>query len=214
MSVNIEILNFLKYVIRTIFSIIVIDALIMSVPILQLKKRKEIPLKFSINMKNRIDFQHGNKCAAFATAYVLRHFNINSDGNTLYQHFPCKVPSGGVTPLGIRIVSRKHNLKTKYKKGSIYNLKEDLNNGAPVIVFIHSSPNSKGSHYVPVTGYDEDGFYMAESIEKLSNITNEKGICNRKVNYKDFKIMWNIKNIYMPLYSNTYIVVSPKKDKS
>ncbi|EHI99507.1 hypothetical protein CDLVIII_2915 [Clostridium sp. DL-VIII] len=213
MSFNIEILNFLKYVIITIFWIIVIDALIMSVPILQLKKRREIPLKFSINMKNRIDFQHGNKCAAFATAYVLRHFNINSDGNTLYQHFPCKVP-GGVTPLGIRIVLRKHNLKTKYKKGSIYNLKEDLNNGAPVIVFIHPSPNSKGSHFVPVTGYDEDGFYMAESIEKLSNITNEKGICNRKVNYKDFKIMWNIKNIYMPLYSNTYIVVSPKKDKS
>jgi len=213
MNVNIEIVNLLKYVIGTIFWIIVIDALIMSVPILQLKKRNEIPLKFSVNVKNRIDFQHGNKCAAFATAYVLRHFNINSDGNTLYKHFPCKVPSGGVTPLGIRIVLRKYNLKTKYKKGNIDNLKEDLNNGVPVIVFIHSIPDSKRSHYVPVTGYDENGFYLAESIEKLSNVTNENGIYNRKVDYKDFKTMWNIKKIYMPLYSNTYIVVSPKKDK-
>ena len=213
MSVSIENFSLLKDVIRIIFWIIVINALTMSVPILQLKKRKKISLKYSINVGNRIDFQKGNKCAAFAMAYVLRYFNIDADGNTLYKHFLCKFPSGSVTPLGIRIMLRKYNLETKYRKGNIDNLKVDLSNGVPVIVFIHSSLNSKRSHFVPVTGYDENGFYIAESIEKLSNITDGNGISNRKVTYKDFKIMWNIKKIYMPLYSNTYIVVSSKKDK-
>lgn len=200
----------LKDIIKIFFYIIVINALTMSIPIPRLKKKKDIPLNYSINVTNRIDFQKGNTCAAFATAYVLRYFNIDSDGDTLYKQFPCKFPSGAITPLGIRISLKKHGFKTKYLKGNINNLKDELNNGVPVIIFVYLSPQAKERHFVPVTGYDENGFYIAESNKKLSNITNANGIYNRKVSYEDFKIMWNIKKIYMPLYSNTYIVAIPK----
>ena len=37
------------------------NELTMSIQVLQLKKRKEIPLKYSVNRKNRIDFQQGNQ---------------------------------------------------------------------------------------------------------------------------------------------------------
>jgi ABC-type bacteriocin/lantibiotic exporter with double-glycine peptidase domain len=197
---------FISAFICTVF----INAITMSVPIYCFKRSPSCLDNYILDFNNYIDYQNGNECAAFATAYILRYFNINADGNSLYKDFPCKFPSGGITPLGIRKVFKKYGFKTKYYKGNMNSLKAELEKGLPVIVNVHSTPKTKARHFVPVTGYDQDGFYLAESLENLRNTSNDEGIYNRKVPFREFKKMWNIKTIYMPLYSYTYITVIPK----
>ena len=189
------IVKILEPLIKTFFCIIVIDAIIMSVPRYHFKRKSINSDSYILDFENHIDFQNGNECAAFATAYILRFFNINADGNSLYKDFPCKFPSGSITPLGLRKALKRYGFKTKYNKGNLNSLKTELEKGIPIIVFIHSTPTTKERHFVPVTGYDNDGFYLAESLEKLSNISNDKGIYNRKVSFSEFKKMWNTKTI-------------------
>lgn len=106
-----------------------IDAILMSVPIYHFKKNISVTDSYVLDFKNHIDYQNGNECAAFATAYILRCFKINANGNTLYKDFPCKLPSGSITPLGIRKVFKKYGFKTKYLKGNMNSLKLELEKG-------------------------------------------------------------------------------------
>lgn len=204
------IINIVELLVRTFLWIVVIDAIIMTIPRYHFKSKPINSNRHILDFENHIDFQNGNECAAFATAYILRFFNVNVDGNTLYKDFPCKFPSGSITPLGIRKVLKRYGFKTKYNKGNMNSLKAELEKDIPIIVFIHSTPTTKVRHFVPVTGYDNEGFYLAESLEKLSNISNDKGVYNRKVSFSEFKKMWNTKTIYMPFYSFTYITIIPK----
>jgi uncharacterized protein YvpB len=77
--------------------------------------------------------------------------------------------------------------------------------GTPIIVFIKVYQNKPFLHFVPVTGYDKDNFYLAESLEFLVNSEGGNDNYNRILPLKEFKKLWNIKNIRMPLYSYTYI---------
>lgn len=54
--------------------------------------------KFVIKNKNKIDFQTGFKCSAFASAYLLRHLNIDANGDEIYNVIPHKMKSGYVYP--------------------------------------------------------------------------------------------------------------------
>ncbi|HCL01310.1 MAG TPA: hypothetical protein DHW61_02670 [Lachnoclostridium phytofermentans] len=67
--------------------------------------------------------------------------------------------------------------------------------------------SSKFSVKSPVIGYDDNYFYIAESLEYLANSMEEPECYNRKVSIDDFKKLWDIKEWYMPFYSNTYITV-------
>lgn len=208
-----NIMNILSILLCSFLWIMLTNALTMSVPVWRFNKHPQALKQYLITADNHIDFQHAKECAAFSTAYVLRHFNIDADGNALYPHFPFKFPDGSISPLGIRLALKRYGFKTKYYKGNIQSLKSELEHGIPVIAFLYSTPASKVRHFVPVTGYDEEGFYLAESLEKLVNAPDGDGIFNRKVSYSDFKRMWDIKTIYMPLYSNTYITCAPRYDK-
>lgn len=208
-----NIMNILSILLCSLLWIMLTNALTMSVPVWRFNKHPQALKQYLITADNHIDFQHAKECAAFSTAYVLRHFNIDADGNALYPHFPFKFPDGSISPLGIRLALKRYGFKTKYYKGNIQSLKSELEHGIPVIAFLYSTPASKVRHFVPVTGYDEEGFYLAESLEKLVNAPDGDGIFNRKVSYSDFKRMWDIKTIYMPLYSNTYITCAPRYDK-
>ena len=64
-------------------------------------------------------------------------------------------------------------------------------------------------HFVPVVGYDEQYVYLSESLRQLVNCNDANYSYNRKVAINEFKKLWNVKNITMPLYSNTYITVEP-----
>ncbi|WP_342546733.1 C39 family peptidase [Lysinibacillus sp. FSL K6-4013] len=186
----------------------IINGYLMTFPIPKFRKR-EYPAKYQIKRNNRIDIQNNRECAGFSTAYVLRHFGIEADGESLYSNFPSKMSSGNVYPKGIRTVLRKKGLKTSYYKGTINTLKYEVSKGTPVIVFIKVHKDYPNLHFVPVVGYDEQYVYLSESLRQLVNCNDANYSYNRKVAINEFKKLWNVKNITMPLYSNTYITVEP-----
>lgn len=183
-----------------------INAYLMTLPIPVLRKR-DFPTNYQIKQNNRIDIQNNRECAGFSTAYLLRHFGIEADGEALYSNFPSKMSSGNVYPKGIRTVLRKKGFKTSYYKGTINTLKYEVSKGTPVIVFIKVHKDFNNLHFVPVVGYDEQFVYLSESLRQLVNCNDGNYSYNRKVTIKEFKKLWNVKNITMPLYSNTYITV-------
>ena len=184
----------------------IINAYLMTLPIPVLRKR-DYPANYLIKRNNRIDSQNKRECAAFSTAYVLRHFGIEADGEELYTNFPSKVRSGNVYPKGIRTELRKKGFKTNYYKGNINTLKFEVSKGTPVIVFIKVQKDRNNLHFVPVVGYDKEYFYLSESLRQLVNCNDDNNSYNRKVPINEFRKLWNVKNINMPLYSNTYITV-------
>ncbi len=200
------------FIIRTVILWIIISTMInaylMTFPVPVLRKRG-YPANYLIKRNNRIDIQNNRECAGFSTAYVLRHFGIEADGEALYSSFPSKMRSGNVYPKGIRTVLRKKGLKTSYFKGTIDTLKYEVSKGTPVIVFIKVHKDFNNLHFVPVVGYDEQFVYLSESLRQLVNCNDANNSYNRKVTIKEFKKLWNVKNITMPLYSNTYITVEP-----
>ena len=90
--------------------------------------------------------------------------------------------------------------------GTIADLKKEIGKDVPVIVFIKVNRNKNYLHYVPVVGYDEENFYIAESLKEL---TNANGLLyNCKISIIEFKKLWNTSDLKMPLYKNTYIKIS------
>ena len=164
---------------------------------------------YLITADNRIDIQAGVRCAGFASAFVLRHFGIDVSGNELYNAMPSKKPDGTVYPKGIQRLLAQHGFKVKYCAGNLNALKNALCKGDPVIAFIHVRPNKKELHFVPVVGFDADHIYLAESLQELANCREQ--LYNRKVSSEEFKRLWNTIGLKMPLYKNTYLTVSRKK---
>ncbi|ETT81041.1 hypothetical protein C176_20049 [Viridibacillus arenosi FSL R5-213] len=198
------------FIVRTaILGIIIstiINAYLMTLPLPVLRKR-DYMANYLIKRNNRIDIQNKRECAAFSTAYVLRHFGMEADGEELYTNFPNKMSSGNVYPKGIRRVLRKKGFKTNYYKGNLNTLKYEVSKGTPVIVFIKVHKDRNNLHFVPVVGYDKEYFYLSESLRHLVNCNDDNNSYNRKVPINEFKELWNVKNINMLLYSNTYITV-------
>lgn len=184
----------------------IINAYLMTLPKPVLRKR-DYPANYLIKRNNRIDIQNRRECAAFSTAYVLRHFGIVADGEELYPNFPSKTRSGNVYPKGIRTVLTEKGFQTNYYKGNINTLKYEVSKGTPVIVFIKVHQDRNNLHFVPVVGYDKEYFYLAESLRHLLNCNDENNNYNRKVPINEFRELWNVKNINMLFYSNTYITV-------
>ena len=183
-----------------------INTYLMTLPIPVIRK-KDFPTTYMIQHENRIDFQKGTECAAFSTAYLLRHFGKDAEGDALYKHFPNKTRAGNVYPKGIRTVLRNYGFKTKYYKGNINTLKSEVSKGTPVIVFIKVQKDRNLLHFVPVVGYDKEYIYLSESLRHLVNCDGEHNSYNRKVPINEFKELWNVKRVHMLLYSNTYITV-------
>ncbi|ATP40478.1 peptidase [Solibacillus sp. R5-41] len=204
------------FIIRTIILWIIISTIInaylMTLPIPVLRKRN-YPANYLIKRNNRIEIQKNRECAAFSTAYVLRHFGMEADGEELYTNFPSKTRSGNVYPKGIRTVLRKKGYKTNYYKGNINTLKYEVSKGTPVIVFIKVHKNHNNLHFVPVVGYDKEYIYLSESLRHLVSCNDDNNSYNRKVPINEFGELWDIKNINMLLYSNTYITVDATQSK-
>ncbi|MEK3765954.1 cysteine peptidase family C39 domain-containing protein [Solibacillus sp. FSL K6-4121] len=178
----------------------------MTFPIPVLRKTA-YPANYLIQQNNRIDFQNNTECAAFSTAYILRHFGMEADGEALYTHFPSKTMAGNVYPKGIRTVLRKKGFKTNYYKGNIDTLKYEVSKGTPVIAFIKVHKDFNNLHFVPVVGYDKEYIYLSESLKHLVNIEGKHKSYNRKVPIEEFKKLWDIKRMHMLFYSNTYLAV-------
>lgn len=168
------------------------------------------PSKYLIEIPNRIDFQTVLECSAFSCAYLLRHFGQDVEGLTVYENMPNKMKNGSVYPKGIINYLNSRGLHVQYCKGSVAQLKNEIAKGTPVIVFIKVFPNKKYYHYVPIVGYDDTYFYLAESLKDLVNIQTKSNIYNRKISVAELKKLWALNNLRMPIYSNTYFITSSK----
>lgn len=125
--------------------------------------------RYMVRKENRIDIQKGNECAGYATAYLLRHYDIPADGTEIYQKMPFKASDGCVPPKGIRKVLESYGFRARYCAGNLNALKREVCKGAPVIVFIKSRADRKWLHFVPVVGFDEDNLYLADSAAGFAN---------------------------------------------
>lgn len=162
----------------------------------------ELPQTYFIETWNRMDMQENNECAAFSSAFVLRHIGEEADGNDLYKKYPGKLIDGTISPKGILLFFRQRGLKASFFTGSATTLKKRLTQGTPVIVFIRVFPDKRYLHFVPVVGYDEKHFYLADSLNHTIN--SDHALYNRKIGISELEAVWKT---WVPGYINSYIVV-------
>lgn len=161
----------------------------------------------SLSFKTKKDMtekQGEVECAAFSSAYVLRHLGMKAEGVDLYDKIPgkFKMAGGTVYPKGVRYCLAAHGVKSQYCRGNLQILKEEIAKGVPVIVMMKIREDKNWLHYVPVVGYDDKHIYIAESYAPLVNC--DEKLYNRKIEAKSFERLWDTKELKMPLYSKTY----------
>ncbi|SEU19506.1 hypothetical protein [Paenibacillus sp. NFR01] len=105
---------------------------------------RTVPPAHLIPSANRVDLQQHVKCAAFSSAYVLRHFGT----------------------------------------------------------FIREVPGKRYLHFVPVVGYDEVFFYLADSLAYRANC--KETLYNRKISIGELQALWQT---WLPFNRNSYIIV-------
>lgn len=169
----------------------------------------DFPAAYMIESDNYIDYQDGMQCAAFSSAYILRHFGEQADGMEIFEDFPNKAPDGGIFPDGIVNYLEGKGYQAEFKQdGTVEELKYHVSQGTPVIVFIHTEEPYESvhyTHYIPMIGYNEEYLYFAESIPGLANCEEEQAIYNRKTDIAKFKRLWlNIDGVW----DNPYFVIA------
>ncbi len=179
---------------------------------LQTPEEVPIPDEFMIESDNYFDYQKGMECAAFSSAYLLRHYGEEADGETLFEDFPSRASDGGTMPQGIVTLFQERGYEAEYvTNGTVEELKAELIKGAPVIVFIHvDEPLSTlhNTHYIPLVGYDEEYFYFAESLKGRANCKKDTSLpYNRKTLITKFERLWENIDGY---WDYPYFVISPE----
>lgn len=147
--------------------------------------------------ENRIDYQTDGKCAAYASAYLLRRLGENLSGEELAPEIDRIF--GFVPANSIASVFEKRGYKAEARHGSVDTLKQRLTSGNPIIVFIRIPGDT---HYAVVVGYDEQNIYLADSLEANANATDSR--YNRALTTEKFETVWKNGTI---LPDNVYIVV-------
>ena len=156
------------------------------------------PEFFCTSEENRIDHQTDGKCAAYATAYILRHFGEEADGEELFPKW--KRPFGFTPANSIADIFEQYGYQAKSCHGSVDTLKQRLTNGNPIIVFIRIPGDT---HYTVVVGYDEQYIYLADSLAENANASDAR--YNRVLTTEDFEAVWKTGTL---LPDNIYIVVT------
>ena len=154
------------------------------------------PEFFCTNAENRIDYQTDGKCAAYAAAYVLRHFGEDADGETLFPEL--KRPFGFVSANSIVEVFEQHGYPARACHDSIASLKQRLTEGYPIIIFLQIPGDT---HYAVVVGYDERHIYLADSLAEIANASDAR--YNRVLTTEAFEAVWKTGTL---LHDNIYII--------
>ena len=193
-------------IISVLLLVVVLDWIIIgfAVPVKRNRKR-EYEKRYMLKVKNRMDYQKTTECSGFSSAYVLRSFGIEADGREFYAGISHKIPGGAVLPRVLRNEIIRRGLKARYVKGNLETLKADLSEDKRVIAFIRTVTDKRWLHYVPIVGYDEDNIYIAESMGSLVNC--EDAYSNRRLSNEEFLKFWDTRELYMPFYRNTYLVI-------
>ena len=178
----------------------------MGIPIISLmfkQKQKSYMIKGSGNYSEK---QSKFECSGFSSAFVYRHLGKDVKGKELYNEIPCKLHDGTVYCKGLIKLARKYGFKARLRTGNITALKNAVTVGNPVIVLVHSKAGSAGLHYTTIVGYDDEYFYLIDSVGNYRNEETEN--YNRKVTIKEFRKLWNIISWERPLYSNIFFEIS------
>ena len=80
------------------------------------RAKNQISDSYIIDTPNRTEKQGEFECAAFSSAYVLRHFGIETEGFDLYDKIPSKykMSGGSVYPKGVRYCLTTYGVKSQY----------------------------------------------------------------------------------------------------
>ncbi len=194
-------------IISVLLLIVILDWLIIgfAVPVKRSKKgnyEKEYILK----EQNRMAYQKTTECSGFSTAYVLRSFGMEVDGNDIYAKISRKMKNGAVLPRILKRAIQGYGYDVRYVKGSLETLKADLSEEKRVIALVKTRLDKNWLHYVSIVGYDEENIFIAESLDYLTNCEEE--YYNRKLSNQEFLKFWDTREWYMPFYKNTYLVIS------
>ena len=146
---------------------------------------------------NRVDYQTDGKCAAYAAAYLLRHFGEEADGEALFPEL--KRPFGFASANSIADLLERHGHPAKACCGSVDSLKQRLTDGHPILVFIRIPGDT---HYAALVGYDEEHMYLADSLAENANAADAR--YNRVMTTEAFESVWKTGPL---LPDNIYIFV-------
>ena len=146
------------------------------------------PASFSITDDNYIAYQSDGQCSAFAAAYVMRSLGAQISGEELYHDIGRTF--GFVSPQSLVKTFAEYGYSAAAYHGDINTLKARVAQGVPVIAFV-SIPGD--THYVVVTGYDEERLYLADSLPKNANAAEPW--YNRSVSAKEFAELWRTDTI-------------------
>ena len=200
--------NILETVINYFVIVTVINIIMNGLPIPKISKDVR-QRTFFVESPNRFEYQKNRECAGYATAYVLRHLGIETDGLTAYHSIPIKLLHGNVSGLGIFYLCMKNKVRVKLRIGNVNALKNTLTAGNPLIVLTQSVVGSNSLHYINVVGYDESNIYTVDSIESHKNVEND--FYNRIIPIEDFKKIWNTSMIYQPFFFHLFFEISKKQ---
>lgn len=172
-----------------------------------LPSKDAIPLQskdsFILNNENNfIETQSHFDCAGYAVAYILRSLKKKADGKSVYNSLKYKLFKGLILPKSIIHYFNKEGIKAAYYKGTIETLKQRLQNGIPVIVFIKVFQEKNYFHFAVLIGFSDNRLFFAESLPLLQTKSTAAG--NREITIEDFKKLWNIS---IPFHKNTYIAI-------
>lgn len=160
------------------------------------------PKEFMVTSDNYFDYQRRYECSGYASAYVIRSLGGEADGLSLYESFTDKNPDGTLAPGYLWENLRANGYKSSLCIGGVADLKYQVSRGAPVVVLIRVNTYEPYLHYVPVVGYDEEYFYIADSLSTMVNAEDEH--YNRRVTVDEFKELWKnntfaVDNIYITI---------------
>ena len=197
-------------IISALLMLVILDWCIIgfAVPDKRIRKRN-YEKEYILKEQNRMAYQKTTECSGFSTAYVLRSFGMEADGNDIYAKISRKMKNGAVLPRTLKRAIQGYGYDVKYVKGSLETIKADLSERKRVIVLVKTRLDKNWLHYVSIVGYDEENIFIAESLDYLTNC--EEQYYNRKLTNHEFLKFWDTREWYMPFYKNTYLVIDKKR---
>lgn len=174
-------------------------------------KKEPVQKEYLLRVKNRMDIQKSTECSGYSSAHVLRSFGIEANGKEMYAKMPGKLSNGAVLPRNLKKGLEKLGFKVSFRSGNKETLKAELCKGNRVIAFIRTRLGKKWLHYVSVVGYNEEEVFIADSLKETINCEEE--FYNRRLSWEEFMKYWNIREIYLPFYKYTYLVIENTERK-
>ena len=200
------ILKLTKILALFLISIIFIGAILIIFYLFPLAKGDLIsinpPEGYIIQQENYYETQGYNECAAFATAYLLRHFGYNVYGKDVYQDMKFKLPFLGVVPAkGIIETLNRYGLNAKYYKGNINTIKAHVSKDRSVILYV--GKGLQWEHYITMIGFDNNTkeIYIFDSLQESDINGGDFG--NKTISEEELLKIWDNG---LPFLSHTYIV--------